>query len=67
MKDFILGSFIGGVCLLVAGYSMDMKGAMIFVAGGGLALLALNYVQYVLYWKRKKPELSVFGVMRETL
>jgi len=67
MKDFLLGSFVGGVGLLINGYSSDMKGAMIFVASGCLALLAFNYVQYFLYWRRKKQELRGFEAMREAL
>jgi len=60
MKDFLLGSFVGGMALLMNGYSPDMKGAMIFFASGCLALLACNYVQYVLYWRRKRQELRAF-------
>jgi len=60
MRDFLLGSFVGGLSLLMNGYSSDMKGVMVFVANGCLALLAFNYVQYVLYWKRKKQELRAF-------
>jgi len=65
MKDFILGSFVGGAILLASGYSPDMKGAMIFFASGCLALMACNYVQYVLYWRRRKQELRAWEVAGE--
>jgi len=56
MKNFLLGSSIGSVALLIAGYSLDMKAAIIFVSSSCLSFFAFNYVQYFLYWRRKNKK-----------
>jgi len=61
MRGFIAGSFFGAMTLMVFGYPLEAKGALLFVAGGGLWLFAYQFTQYVL-WRLERKRRNEFSI-----